>query len=494
MSSSFGAQRLSRRQFVRRLGIGGLGLAVGGGGVYELVRRVGVSSASTSTVHEYVSRPDLVPPIVQILTAANGTAPGYVFVAPSSGPGQRGVMILDSSGDVVWFHSTAPQTAMDFRAAIYKGKPVLTWWESMSGGGLGNGRHVIFDTTYKQIASFPAGGGRPADLHEFRITDRNTALVTALETRRKDIRALGGSRRGLVLGGVAQELEIPSARVLWEWRSLDHVAIGDTHASKIGYPWDYFHINAIDVADDGHYLISGRNVWGVFKVSRDTGKIMWRLGGKRSDFTLGKGARFAFQHDARHAGANLVSVFDNGGAENTQVESQSRGLQLRLDMKTMHATVDRQWLHHPSVYGRVMGNVQLLPNGNRMIGWGADPHFTEFGPDGSVHWDATLPHGGESYRAFRSPWSGKPVETPRAAVGPSEDGKALWASWNGATEVAAWRLLTGPSSGALAEARTVSRQGFETALRLPDHAAYAAAVALDANGAELARSAAIAVA
>jgi hypothetical protein len=228
-------------------------------------------------------------------------------------------------------------------------------------------------------------------------------------------------------------------------------------------------------------------------VRRDTGKIVWRLGGKRSDFTLGKGARFAFQHDGRQTGANLVSVFDNGGAERTQVESQSRGLQLRLDMKTMHATVDREWVHHPPVYGRVMGNVQLLPNGNRMVGWGADPHFTEFGPDGSVRWDATLPYGGESYRAFRSPWHGRPADVPRTAVAPSEDGKALWASWNGATEVAAWRLLTGPSAGALSEARTVPKQGFETALRL-DRAAYAVAVALDANGAELARSAAIPVA
>jgi hypothetical protein len=492
MSGDSGAQRLSRRQFVRRLGAGGLGLAVAGGGGFELIRRVAAGSASTEPVHSYVTRPDLVPPIVDVLTAANGAAPGYVFIAPSSGPGQRGVMILDSSGGVVWFHSTAPHTAMDFRPAVYRGKPVLTWWETL-GAGLGNGRHVIFDSSYRQIASFPAGGGRPADLHEFRITSRNTALVTALETRRMDIRHLGGSRRGLVLGGVAQELAIPSARVLWEWRSLDHVPVGDTYATKIGYPWDYFHINAIDVVDDGHLLISGRNVWSALKVSRDTGKVLWRLGGKRSDFTLGKGARFAFQHDARHIGSNMVSVFDNGGAEVTQVESQSRGLQLKLDFKAMHATVAHEWTHDPPLYGRVMGNVQLLPNGNRMVGWGADPHFTEFGADGGVRFDATLPHGGESYRAFRSPWHGAPTEPPRSAVGPTADGKALWASWNGSTDVAAWRLLTGSSPTGLAEARVVARQGFETALPLPARTAYAAAAALDASGAELARTAAVAV-
>ena len=493
MSGSSGAQRLSRRQFVRRLGLGGVALAAGGGGAYELVRHAAASSASAPTIRSFVSRPDLHPPILEVLTAANGVAPGYLFIAPSSGPGQHGPMIVDPGGDVVWFHPSTPNTAMDFRPAIYRGKPVLTWWESLPGGGLGNGHHVIFDPSYRQIASFPAGRGRPADLHEFQITPHNTALVTALETRRMDISHLGGSRRGLVLGGVAQELAIPSARVLWEWRSLDHVPVGDTYATKIGYPWDYFHINAIDFVDDGHLLISGRNVWSAFKVSRDTGKIVWRLGGKRSDFTLGKGARFAFQHDARHIGSNMVSVFDNGGAENTQVESQSRGLQLQLDFKAMHATVVHQWTHNPSVYGRVMGNVQLLPNGNRMVGWGSDPHVTEFGADGTVHFDATLPHGGESYRAFRSPWVGRPAEPPRAAVGPGSAGKALWASWNGSTEVASWRLLTGPSAGSLTGGRVVAKQGFETALPLTGNAAYAAAAALDASGAELARSAAVAV-
>lgn len=485
---------ITRRQFVRRAGVAGLGLLAAGGGAYELVRRVAdVGAADTATVRSYVSRPDFVAPVVEILTPANGVAPGYTFVAPSSGPGQRACMIVDTNGDVVWFHPTTPQTAMDFRPAIYRGKPVLTWWETLPGAGLGNGRHVIYDTSYREIASFPAGHKRPADLHEFRITHNNTALVTALETRRMDIRRLGGSRRGLVLGGVAQELEIPSARVLWEWRSLDHVPVDDTYATQIGYPWDYFHINSLDVVDDGHLLISGRNTWGIYKVSRDTGKVMWRLGGKQSDFTLGKGVRFAFQHDARHLDAHTLSVFDNGGAERTQVESQSRGLLLHLDFKAKHASLIRALTHNPPVYGRVMGNVQRLPNGNFMVGWGADPHFTEFGADGSVHWDATLPHGGESYRAFRSPWQGKPSEPPRAAVGPTGNGKALFASWNGATDVVAWRLLTGTSAEQLVAAGTVQRQGFETALRLPGGARYAAAAALDAAGAELARSVPVAL-
>ena len=492
MSDPSAAERLSRRQFVQRVAAGGLGLAAASGGGYELLRQLRVEAAQAANVQRYVTQPHLMPPVVDVVAPARGTSPGYVFIAPSSGPGQRGVMIIDAHGEPVWFYPTAPMTAMDFRVALYRGAPALTWWETLPGAGLGNGRHRIFDRSYREIASFPAGGGRPADLHELRITPRNTALVTALETRRMDLTHVGGGRRGLVLGGVAQELEIPSARVLWEWRSLDHVPVTETYAAKIGYPWDYFHINSIDVDDDGDLLISGRNVWAVYKVSRTTGKVLWRLGGKRSDFKLGAGARFAFQHDARHVGKTMISVFDNGGAEQTRIESQSRGLQLRLDFAAMHATVDRQWTHHPPIYGRVMGNMQLLPNGNRMIGWGADPHLTEFGPDGSVRFDAALPRGGESYRAFRFPWHGVPHDPPVAAVGQSTAGKSLFASWNGSTALAAWRLETGASASSLSPAATVARQGFETPLPLPRGAAYAVAVAVDGDGGELARTAVVA--
>jgi hypothetical protein len=482
-------KRLSRGQFLHRVAAAGIGVAAASVAGEELLRQLDVEPArAAATVQRYLSQPMLSPPVVEVVTPASGTAPGYVFLAPSSGPGQRGVMIVDSNGHVVWFHSTSPRTAMDFRAAVYRGAPVLTWWESLPGAGLGNGRHLLFDTSYRQIASFPAGAGLPADLHEFQLTPRNTALVTALETRRMDLRHVGGSRRGLVLGGVAQELEIPSARVLWEWRSLDHVSVGETYTTEIGYPWDYFHINSIDLGPDGDLLISGRNTWAVYKVSRETGNTLWRLGGKRSDFALGTGARFAYQHDARHFGRTAISLFDNGGDETVQVASQSRGLQLRLDFKAMHATVEAESTHDPPLYGRIMGNMQLLPNGNRMIGWGADPHLTEFGPEGTIRFDAKLPRGGETYRCFRFPWQGTPHEPPLAALGRAAAGKALYVSWNGSTALAAWRLETGRSAMPLSPSATLAKDGFETVLPLPDHSRYAAAVALDSDGAELGRT------
>ena len=437
-----------------------------------LVRSAGLvlaasGRAPSGRVQRFRSRPDLQPPEVTILHRAGATAPGLLFLAPSSGPGQRGVLILDDAGEVVWFRPTSPRTAMNFRAATFRGEPVLTWWEALSGGGLGRGEHVIADSAYTEIARFPAGHGMRSDLHELLLTPHGTALVTSFEIRHR-------GARGLTMGGVVQELEVPSASVLFEWRSLDHVAVGESYA-PVGYPWDYFHVNAIDVDADGNLLVSARNTWAVYKVHRTTGKVLWRLGGKRSDFSFGLGARFAWQHDARsHDDGNAISIFDNG-------QVHSRGIVLSLDHARMRAALAHAYVHRPQLHARKLGSVQLLGNGDVLVGWGTDPHFTEYTAGGAVRLDATLPHGGENYRTLRFPWTGRPPERPALAV----HGGTAYASWNGATAVAAWRLE--PGGGA------VRRQGFETPLTIPAGARAVRAVAIGADGRPLGSSAQLAL-
>ena len=93
------------------------------------------------------------------------------------------MLILDDRGEVVWFRPTTPATAMNFRTALFKGQPVLTWWEGKAELGLGRGVHVIVDSTYREIARMPAGAGRQSDLHEFMLTPRGTAIITSYEVR-----------------------------------------------------------------------------------------------------------------------------------------------------------------------------------------------------------------------------------------------------------------------------------------------------------------------
>ncbi len=472
----------TRDQVIRgaaRLG-GGL-LVAGGAGGFGLLRAEAAFAAAADVRH-YVTRPNLRPPRVT-MRYTGATGDGYLFLAPSSGPGQRGVMILDHDGDIVWFHPTTPNTAMNFRPGRLHGKPVLTWWEGKADKGLGRGTHVVVDESYREIIRIPAGGGRQSDLHEFVITPHNTALVTSYEVRNVDLSGAGGPTSGPAIGGVIQELALPSGKLLFEWRSLDHVAVGETHVPYQGFALDYFHVNSIDLTGDGDFLVSARNTWGVYKVSRRTGEVLWRLGGKKSSFEMGKGTVFAWQHDARHHGDGLISIFDDGGQP--QVEPQSRALLIKLDGVRGRASLARKYTHRPGgIHSRFMGNAQLLGNGNLIVGWGSEPFITEFAPDGRVVLDVVLPKGGQNYRAFRVPWTGRPATKPTAAV----RGHGVYVSWNGASDVRSWELHAGPAQSALQVVERLPRLGFETRFAQPAGAKVFAVTALDHAGRPLGQS------
>jgi len=443
------------------------------------------SARSPNDVRRFYSRPDLRPPRLTVLHA--GRSGRHLFLAPSNGPGQRGTLILDGRGDIVWFRPATPLIAMNFRTATYKGERVLTWWEGRADRGLGRGAHVIMDSSYRAIARLPAGNGRQSDLHEFMLTPRGTAIVTSYEVKPANLSRVGGPPRGKVIGALVQELAIPSARVLFEWRSLDQVPIEESHAAYTGHAYDYFHINSVDVDADGNLLVSARNTWGVYKVHRRTGKVLWRLGGKKSDFRMGPGTAFAWQHDARHHDAGrLISIFDNSAAP--AVARRSRALMIALDWRRKYARLVRQYAHPRGLLAPFMGNAQVLPRGDVVVGWGAQPFVTEFRRDGAVRFDARLPVGGQNYRAFRLPWAGRPHEPPRLVVYTTAGRRRLYVSWNGATQVVAWRVEAGNSPGGLRSVTARPRRSFETRLPVPAGRRFVRAVALGAGGRVLGRS------
>jgi hypothetical protein len=441
-------------------------------------------------VHGFVTRPDLRPPVISVASPARGTADGLLFLAPSSGPGMRGGLIADDRGQPVYFHPTAPRTVMDFRAGTLRGKPVLSWWEGRYVFGVGKvGEYVIVDGSYRQIARFSSAAHRRPDFHEVLLTGDDTLLVTAYETRPADLTAVGGPSDGLVYGGVVQELAVPSGRLLWEWRSLDHVPITETVSDQLGSPFDYFHINAVEVDHDGDLLVSARNTSALYKVARPSGRVLWRLGGTRSDFSMGKGTRFGFQHDARlHEGGRTISLFDNGPRA-AGVRPESRAIVLAVDQRRRRVTLKRDIRHQRPLFAFATGSNQLLPNANRLVTWGITGWFTEYDADGQVCFDAHLPTHGQNYRVFRFPWVGKPTVRPAfKAYRHGAEAARFYASWNGSTELAAWRLETGRKPGALRSGGAHPKRGFETSLAIPPRTRYAAAVALDAAGKPLERS------
>jgi hypothetical protein len=440
------------------------------------------SPAQPGYVMSFRSRPDLSPPTVEVATQAHETAPGYVFVAPKNDPGQDGPMIVDNRGELVWFGPMRGVRAMDFKVQRYRGEPVLTYYQGV-GTTYGRGEYVILDGSYREVTRVRAGNGYLGDHHEFLITPQDTALFTIYNPVPGDLSPVGGSTDGVVIDGIAQEVDIATGEVLFEWHSLDHVGLDETYSrpseGSTG-PFDYFHINSIDIDHDGHLLVSARRTFTVYKIDRGTGEIIWRLGGKKSDFEMAPGSRSRYQHDARRQPDGTITVFDNGGVHK---DDQSYGVVLGLDVDEMAAAAERKYAHPDERVAAVMGSMQVLPDGNVFIGWGSDPVFSEFSGDGELLFHASFPPKVDSYRAFRFPWSGHPDDDPAMAAERDPGGEVtVYASWNGATEVATWQVLAGPGPDRLRPVGSAPRAGFETAVVVRTAEPYVGVQARDRSG------------
>ena len=484
--------RITRRGFVALGGAAGASLLLPRGTAAAPRRAAAADTA-------YVSRPDLNPPVVEVVVPAQGTAPGYLFVAPfditaasgtyTSTPASEshsGPLIVDEHGEPVWFLPQGAVTAMGLRVQQYDGRDVLTWYEGTVLGPYG-GDFVIYDPTYHQVARVKAGRGRHGDLHEILLTPQKTALISIYREIVADLTSIGGAVDDRLVEGIVQEVDVATGRVVFEWRSPEHVGLDESNMTNVTPAGnvDYFHLNSIDVDTDGHLLISARHTSAVYKVHRTTGAVIWRLGGTKSDFTIDPAASFAYQHDVRRQADGTMTIFDNNAAAPT-AKTGSRGMRIALDMKKMHASLVQEWKPGDGRTTWAMGNVQQLADGGVFVGWGTDGSLSEFDQHGALRFDARFADGQVGYRAFRFEWSAKPTGKPAMAVRQNGDGTmTVFASWNGATGITHWQICTGKHPSRMQTVVTHRRHGFETAMTMPAQSGYICVVAVDAVGQHL---------
>jgi Arylsulfotransferase (ASST) len=452
------------------------------------------TAAKPATTATLQTLPDLHPPILRVDDPAHGTAPGYVMFAQKGGKDRpSGAVIADNRGRIVWYHEVAKGLeATDFRAQTYRGKPVLTWWQGIiSKAGIGRGTYVVYDASYRQIATVKAAHGLAGDLHEFQLTPRGTAYISIYHEVPIDLRTVGGPKDGYAEDSVVQEINIATGKVVFEWHSLDHVPLTESiqanrepahHATK-KRPLDYFHVNSIADGPGGTILVSGRNTSALYLIRR-SGSIVWRLGGKRSDFGPAAAVKFRYQHNARFHGPSTISLFDNGAIP--KAEPFTRPLVLEIDAAAKTAKVVKTFVHPKKLSSPFEGNLELLPDGGAFVGWGGIRKLTEFSPAGKVRFQVTLPYG-DTYRGYRLPWTGDPGGKPLAAV----DGDRVYASWNGKRGIARWQVLAGPDGDHLSVIASRPWGGLETRIALETPPKAVAVQALDAAGHPLGRSATV---
>jgi hypothetical protein len=433
------------------------------------------------------------PPILTVTVPDRDPAAGDILTTNGPGPGQYGPLIYAPDGRLIWFQRlSGGLTAENLSEQTYEGHRVLTWWKGrVLELGFGQGEDVVMNSHYQEVARIAGGNGLKADLHEFQIAPRGVAYITAYNPIRCDLSSVKGTAGGAIVDNAIEQIDIKTGLVRWEWHSLDHVGASESEVeTPTGtVPWDYFHLNSIDPEPDGALLISARSTWAGYQLEGASGKIRWRLGGNRSSFKMGAGTKMAWQHDARLLGDGEISFFDDGS--NPPIHRQSRALRIKLDLKSREVRLASVYTHaDPPLLAASQGNMQTLANGNALVGYGGVPAISEFAADGSLRFDAHQPYDMSFYRAFRFAWSARPLTPPAllASLNNTAEETIVHASWNGATEVSAWRVLAGKRAGSLAVQATIPGDGFESSTTLPKRFSYVAVQALDRAGRVLGRS------
>jgi len=454
----------------------------------------------------FVSAPSLQPPQVRVDISRPSAAPGLIFLGTIKDPfvtgplvGQVGGLIVDGHGDPVWFHPVpAGDFLLDLEAQSYRHKPVLTFWvgqlsvppsTALPAGTAESGKFYIYSDRYKLLRTITPADGWTADPKEFTITPQDTALFTADKLEEVQVATVAGTQEVKLVDSEVQEISLKTGKLLFSWDMLKHVKPGDSQVAvpAAGGVWDPYHMNSIEENSRGDLLISARDTGAVYEISHRTGKIIWQLGGTGSTYKLGRNASFSWQHDARFAPHDEITMFDDAccdlGVPYAAPEHASRGLILKLNNKTRTATVVHQYEHSPEIAVTSQGDMQTLPDGHEFIGWGASPFFSEFTPSGERVYAASLPAADESYRELKYQWSATPYYAPSVAVRAENGKRTVYASWNGATGVSAWRVLAGTSPGKLKlVVARAARKGFETAVPVTSSGPYYQVRALGPGG------------
>jgi hypothetical protein len=465
-----------------------------------------VGAYTSRGAYEFVSAPTLHPPIVRADAIRPGRlASGYIFLATlynlsQSGTmvGQSGPLILDQHLSPVWF-MPVPQNdlAANLSVQTYEGRPVLAWWQGqIEDAGNENGEYIVVDQHYTRVAELRGADGWQLSMHEIVIRGHD-AWVTASRNVPVDLTRYGGADNGTVIDSAVQEYNLQTGQLVWSWDALAHIPLSDSwDRPPISGPWDAYHVNSIDLLRDGTFVVSMRNTWAGYKVDIASGRIEWTLGGKQSSFRFGAGADFQWQHDmVVYPGTPLVTVFDDHCCQVTSdgatmpPTGPSRGLVLKLDLATHTAVVAEQYSLGARFDSEYMGSIQPLRGGNEFVGWGSEPHFSEFTPSGRLLLDAVLPGPDITYRATVEPWVGLPRYPPDGAARWDRGRTIIYASWNGATQVASWRLLAGSGSTTLLPVGGGPKVGFETAIVVSRNYQVFRVQALDRRGRVLGTSA-----
>jgi hypothetical protein len=329
---------------------------------------------------------------------------GYYFLEKNY-PGYCYLMIVDNFGTPVYYR------VLEYNAHNFSLQPAgyLSFYNESERS------YAILDSLYNIAGMYFMKNGYYADSHDFILMENGHSFMMAYDRQLVGMDKVieGGDPDATVVGLVIQELD-EDQNLVFQWRSWDHFNILDTDESVVNlYSQyvDYVHGNSLDVDSDTSLLLCSKNMNEVTKINRQTGEIIWRLGGKHNQFTfINDNKGFAMQHSAKKLKNGNLVLFDNGRLGEVDY---SRGVEYELDETNYTAHLVNEFKHDSNVVSLLMGHIQRLSNGNTLISWGknlGDYVCTEFNSDGAVTNDIYTEDDVKSYRVYKFDWNPKIIE------------------------------------------------------------------------------------
>jgi hypothetical protein len=363
--------------------------------------------------------PDSLPPFE--IMENNQPDDGYLFLfARPQRPKYPGwFLIMDHYGTPV-FYRYSPHKSGNFELQA-------NGMISFQGSSGSNTMFYMMDSSFRVVDSVTMPDF-PVDGHDFRILENGNYLMFALDIRNIDMSTVveGGDPAASLAGVVIREVD-PDKNTVFEWNSWNHFEITDSYSDLTASSIDLFHPNSLEIDEDGSILLISRTMDEITKISRQTGKIVYRLGGKQNQFSFADSThRFSRPHDFRSLGNGHYTLFDNG---TNRDPAYSRAVEYKMD--TAERTIELVWEYDADkkVFARSGGSTRRLPSGNTIVCYGGQmnhPSVTEVHPDGSKAFELRFFDNVSAGRALKFQWRTNLFETNTRSVN--------FGMWDGYTE------------------------------------------------------------
>lgn len=353
--------------------------------------------------------PEDFPPL-KITKSAN-PSPEAIFMANRGTLYPNYIAILQNDGKAIAYKKVERENWNFVVQPI--GVLTTTQLVALDPGGWLDAYVSVMDDNLQHVRTYRAGNGMPAGGHEFIMMPNGHKMMLAFEPKHIDMSLIveGGDPNALVRTSIIQEFDA-NDNIIFQWRAWDHIPLLENYAVLTGKYIYHTLFNSMDFDHEGNALISNRLNSEIIKIDRNSGQMIWRLGGKSNEFNFvneheqNAPTYFSFQHDIRCLPNGNITLFDNGFQHSP---SYSRAIEYKLNQVDKTAELVWEYRNDTDIFASANGSMRRLENGNSLIGWGwvaseYKKDLTEVTPDGDVALEFELPANVGSFRWVKSKW------------------------------------------------------------------------------------------